>query len=56
MDRFYGLSDTELDHSKVNQREIRKYKNVILLSVEVKLLVQRENVCQEGAEMLKEAC
>lgn len=55
MDRFYGLSDAELDHSKVNQREI-KYKNVILLSVDVKLLVQRENVCQEGAEMLKEAC
>lgn len=22
VDRFYGLSDTELDHSKVNQREI----------------------------------
>lgn len=55
MDRFYGLSDAELDRSKVNQREI-KYKSVILLSVDVKLLVQRENVCQEGAEMLKEAC
>ena len=42
MNRFYGLSDTDLDHSKVNQQEIRKYENVILLSVDVRLLVQRE--------------